>query len=91
MAATRAANPRRNKFSAFTVAELGEMLSEGLQGSWKMAKGEWRYEYEPLEDDGEGHNVFQEGETEANARANMLICLLENRLLTPQSLAAEED
>lgn len=85
------------RYSAFTVAELGEMLPDEVRFEyrdeneygkrWKLntfkAREEiWRVEYE-------WKNNFQfdvrravEAETEADARAKMLIYLLENKLLT---------
>lgn len=68
--------------AAFTVAEFGQMLMDGLIGSNKMALGGWRCEYEPLKKGGEGPNLFTEGKTEADARAEMLIYLLEKKLIS---------
>lgn len=55
----------KGKYSAFTVAELGEMLRECPQLNWC-------YLYT-------GDLIFQP--TEAEARAKMLIYLLENKLI----------
>jgi hypothetical protein len=76
-----------NSYSAFTVAELGEMLpwlvEVAEQGYFlnmvKNGKKEWQWDvwYE-LDDD-----ILEsvEAESEANARASMLIYLLENNLI----------
>ena len=85
----RALDPRRQSdpsyefYSAFTVAELGEMLPIGVQGGLlTIAKR--------TVDDGYGWSVAYEGasspiiegyrDTEADSRAKMLIYLLENNL-----------
>ena len=73
------------KIAAFTVAELGEMLPAGYL-TWWYAKQDgqgttlWRcsasvYDNEP---------ITKESNTEADARAKMLIYLLENKLITLQ-------
>ncbi len=76
--------------SAFTVAELGEMLPDFIESEnqilcliQKKVKETWyvRYEYQNK------HSIraivnFQEN-SEANARAKMLVYLLENKLITP--------
>lgn len=59
-----------DKFSAFTVAELGEMLSPHLR------KSIWLLEIR------DSMNQATYMENEADARANMLIYLLENKLIT---------
>ena len=62
-------------FSAFTVAELGEMLPKNMQFPIPQREGKgwcWRSE--------EGNHFV---DTEADARAKMLVYLLENGLLTP--------
>lgn len=77
---------RENAISAFTVAELGEMLparktdkesgyfesNKDLSGMWRVywtdtTTGEWKVDF----------NEF----SEANARAKMLVHLLENKLI----------
>jgi hypothetical protein len=60
--------------SAFTVAELGEMLLEGID-YYKM-NGKYHSWYET----GDNGQMFIEN-TEANARGKMLIYLLENKLI----------
>lgn len=59
--------------SAFTVAELGEMLPLKIR-SWQDSKGVWICE-------AEGSGFFHE-DTEADARARMLIYLIENSLIS---------
>lgn len=64
--------------SAFTVAELGEMLPFGFS-SYSRHNGEWECF------DNRFSKLTQEryrAETEAGARAEMLIYLLESRLVT---------
>ena len=65
--------------SAFTVAELGEMLPYTLEDRYdleisKMQGGDWLIGYR-------NNSQFMEL-NEANARAKMLIYLLENNLIT---------
>jgi hypothetical protein len=70
--------------SAFTVAELGEMLPDPTDESWYVAMKEgskwlcWENQRGFYED--KGQHVWSD--TEADARAKMLIYLLENGLLT---------
>lgn len=63
-------------YSAFTVAELGEMLPWDDISSTGKESGEWTIDASgiPL------HKVITE-DTEANARGKMLIYLLENKLI----------
>lgn len=63
-------------FSAFTVAELGEMLPEGFASD--RADGEGRI-YWVTDNSSEIQSIS--AETEADARGKMLIYLLENKLL----------
>jgi hypothetical protein len=63
------------KFSAFTVAELGEMLLPEQPNFPIKFKGKWATivgNFEAIYDD-----------AEANARAKMLIYLLKNKLIQP--------
>ena len=65
-----------SRYSAFTVAELGEMLStkeNNNQIRTAFAINQWVCDYET-------YRTF--GDTEADARASMLIYLLENNLIT---------
>lgn len=64
--------------AAFTVAELGEMLKESCDGvSYGFCHGttDWHW-WNKEEDD------YEQAYTEADARAKMLIHLLENKLIT---------
>lgn len=67
-------------YSAFTVAELGEILPINLN-SYKLDTGKWYCEAHECHG-AETNWEYTEDETEANARAKMLIYLLENKLLT---------
>jgi len=77
--------------SAFTVAELGEMLpakievgkKDGFFGCWKRtspftSSKKWGCNYQNLD---ERPIHFENNDTEADARAKMLIYLLENKLI----------
>ncbi len=63
-------------YSAFTVAELGEMLGSRINSITyysNLKKYCWEKETKP---------VYVNSDTEADARAKMLIYLLENKLIT---------
>jgi hypothetical protein len=64
-------------YSAFTVAELGEMLPDWNE-SVKRAYKDWVCIIRNKNTDINWHSF---GETEANARSKMLIYLLENGLI----------
>jgi len=73
--------PYESVGSAFTVAELGEMIPMWSCDSWKPAettnaalKGTWCCDFD------EDKKTRQYAETEADARGEMLIYLLENKL-----------
>lgn len=69
-------------YSAFTVAELGEILPNhlDLEGKWVVLEcrkdstlEHWYTHY--------GDRYFTEADTEADARAKMLVHLIENKLI----------
>ena len=66
-------------YSAFTVAELGEMLPEYFISFFKQ-KSEWVCST-PINGVGEFEDYTVYSNTEANARAKMLIWLKENNYL----------
>lgn len=96
--------PLYKRTSAFTVAELGEMLPLFIDGEWYSApvnkgKGTKRYKLYFAKNEHDEYFVeYQEwslrtqdayelliqrsADTEADARATMLIYLLENKLIT---------
>jgi len=66
--------------AAFTVAELGEMLPWGTNFEKYKSKGKERFcviEVESIK------NMAIHDDTEVDARAKMLIYLIENRLVKP--------
>jgi hypothetical protein len=68
-------------YSAFTVSELGEMLLKYkvLAGiCYLRTEGKWSFIYE---DRNTGDDIEVFAETEADARAKMLIYLIENKLI----------
>ena len=79
--------------SAFTVAELGDMLPSCIKTKggilfehWSRDKqdSQWFCDYLPLgfsQDDEIESESMQVADTEANARAKMLIYLIKNKLL----------
>ncbi len=68
----------RELCSAFTVAELGEMLKLGMEQSLFMNMGKWYCSYHSKSP---AKKNEMDGNTEADARAKMLIYLLENKLI----------
>lgn len=67
-------NPNLEFYSAYTVAELGEMLpnmKSGKNTSSDKSDNKWICNK---------HSLEFYAETEADARAKMLICLIENKL-----------
>lgn len=73
--------------NAYSVAELGEMLSSGMGDTHKSASGRWICKFVPVSKDGIDRWVEQDGQTEADARAQMLIYLLENGLMTVSNIS----
>ena len=69
--------------SAFTVAELGEMLPITVKTTKYNLGYKWQSHYELIKNDLSGEMEYIKhfaAETEANARAKMLIYLLEDEL-----------
>lgn len=87
LSATVKLNSKEKDYSAFTVAELGEMLpakiySDGFLEIYKTGK-KWKvmYVYQPINVTCfMGENFISN--TEADARGKCLIYLLENKLIT---------
>lgn len=74
-------NKYDNRVSAFTVAELGEMLpTDQHSNSFKTKNADWVMYYAPEGSEVGYTKVY--GDTEADARGLMLIYLLENKLIT---------
>lgn len=83
-------NDVEEKVSAFTVAELGEMLPMEIWSEhrdtdylwcWKSLK-HYSCGYGILDDNNIDYMTICDAETEADARAKMLIYLVENKLIT---------
>lgn len=82
--------PAYETYSAFTVAELGEMLPSNIGGDWWLdvwkSDDLWYVAYTE-EREGGGHNFLSDflasSTTEADARAKILVYLIENNLITP--------
>lgn len=79
----------KTSFSAFTVAELGEMLPKVIEDStepyhlrmWGGSTGKVVFYSVSYESWSGRQKCCQSGDTEADARAKMLIYLLENKLI----------
>lgn len=82
-----------NQFAAFTVAELGEMLPPEWSGFElvieKTGPIGWQIKYveRGYEDETRGDFFFDI--SEANARAKMLIYLIENKIINPTKQSKE--
>jgi len=78
-------------YSAFTVAELGEMLKDGMVKSYHPGGSGGELAWCSIYFVGEGRGiagdatVSQHGATEAEARAKILIYLIENQLVGVKS------
>ena len=70
--------PYESLGSAYTVAELGEMLPDATSLTRRAVDGSWRYPGIT------GESKY--ADTEANARAKMLIYLAENNLINPKDI-----
>lgn len=68
-------------YSAFTVSELGEILGCKVENISRYSKG---WEIKAFSLDGGVATIHGSFSTEADARAKMLIYLIENGLLKPQ-------
>lgn len=82
--------PKINFYSAFTVAELGEMLPQdaisGKTVKVALKDGKWVCSLSVTDNNDEVHYFAGEAkydQTEANVRAKMLIYLIENKLKEP--------
>lgn len=75
------AGTQEEDYSAFTVAELGEMLPRGAFSVFNISSNRWDCEYQaptiirP--------RIWDKGNTEADARAKMLVYLIEQGLVKP--------
>lgn len=77
---SRAARGESRLCSAFTVAELGEMLPRE-QWLCRLKTGEYECAWYDGKKFGARHS--EQGQTEADSRAKMLIYLIENKLVKP--------
>lgn len=80
-------------YSAFTVAELGVMLPPDLWASYSYTDDELSFAchfWKQIDDSQHFSNSFYRkyAETEAEARANILILLLQNLRITPEEVNA---
>ena len=79
---------RESEYSAFTVAELGEML-EDYMISYKIPAQDSRIKYCCERNKNTAGGFCEYADTEANARAKMLIYLIENGLIKSKALTGE--
>jgi len=75
-------------YSAFTVAELGLLLPRYAE-SYRIATDKFSCKFCELEEDKKGNPIYGKptikvSGTEADARAEMLIYLIENKLMEPE-------
>lgn len=73
-----ASHPTLKSVSAYTVAELGEMLPFGISYELLTAKGEKHWNIGR-----DGLDIRFVADTEADARAKMLIYLAEKEIINP--------
>lgn len=73
---------KNDGYSAFTVAELGEMLPNFVESYKSHDDGFNWFCRRFVDGDISKYNALQTANTEADARAKMLIYLLENKLIT---------
>ncbi len=71
-------NANLDKYSSFTVAELGELLPKNEWTTTGSTSDRWIVEYHDFNSQGK----VVEAPTEADARAKMLIYLIENKLIS---------
>lgn len=74
-------NGRKHTCSAYSVAELGVMLPEQCSSWWWDSEDGMRWDAVGDENNHAGH-MIEYKPTEAEARACLLIFLLENKLIT---------
>lgn len=82
---------QRNQYPAYTVAELGEMLPKRWEEYWtesyNLGHGEWLCDlYKRVGDSHSEVELSKYGSTEAEARAAMLIHLLEQGIVKPEQI-----
>ena len=75
------ASPGWSNYSAFTVAELGEMLPEKACIRTVKLVEEWCCDYHPKNSKFNFPEHREVSNIEADARAKMLVYLLENKLI----------
>lgn len=76
--------------SAFSVAELGEMLKYHNTTYWFDEEKGWVAHCE-IDTDGSGATIYEQSsfDSEADARAKLLIHLIENSLVSPSDEQGE--
>jgi len=69
--------------AAFTVSEMGEMLPNGYDTVRVIGHTPHLYMWRGYDSDGKGIPAYKGFRTEAECRGDMLICLLEEKAITP--------